>query len=334
MDLASLNEALRTAGLPEDALVWIVGIALTLACLGIAWWASTPRSANDEELVEDDRHGIFGRGTWLLARVLPDLLPYKARRDLLRCGYLQPHAYDSYLALRNALVIGTTLTFAAWLVAVEDDGLLVRVVLIGGVFTIMVVYSLPRLYLNWRGDQVADATLLGLPDALDAVVMGLSGGLPVQSALERAASELTTVHPQLAGQLKIVRRQAAAGTLPVALDRWAARIELDEVTALASLVSHAAETGSSIAGTLRNFADTLRSQRMQRVQERSNRVAIQMLFPTVLCLAPATYIVLLAPPLLNLEKFREVENRRGGLLAPPTKIGGGPEAGVRPQPRR
>ena len=326
MDLVALNESLRAAGLPEDALVLIAGIGLAVACLVIAWFASKPSTSNDDDLVEDDRDGIFGRATWLLARVLPDLLPYKARRDLLRCGYLQPHAYDSYLALRNTLVMGTVLTISAWLVAVSDDDRLVQLVAVGGVIAVILVYSLPRLYLNWRGDQAADATLLGLPDALDAIVMGLSGGLPVQTALDRAAAELATVHPQLASQLQLVRRQATAGTLSQALDRWAERIDLEEVTALAGLVGHAAQTGSSIAATLQNFADSLRTQRLQRVQERSNRVAIQMLFPTVLCLAPATYIVLLAPPLLNLEKFREQENRRGGLLAPPTKIGGVPQA--------
>ena len=76
----------------------------------------------------------------------------------------------------------------------------------------------------------------------------------------------------------------------------------------------------STAATLRNYADVLRLQRLQRLQTRSNRVAVQMLFPTVLCLAPAAYIVLLAPPLFDLQKFREEENRSGGLLEQQTQI--------------
>ena len=297
----------------------LIGLALATAVLAVAWlFRSRPAVQNEEEL--DAAPGIFGSATWLLASVLPDLLPYKARRDLLRCGYLHPHAYDSYLAIRNALVIGVILSLGVWLVAVADDDVFaLRIVIVGGI-ALLLAYSLPRVYLNWRGDQAADQTVLGLPDALEMIVMGLSGGLSIHAALARACIELTKSYPVLAAQLRIVRRQAAAANLELAFERWAERVELDEVSGLAALISQAERTGVSMATTLRNYADTLRMQRMQRLQTRSNRVAIQMLFPTVLCLAPATYIVLLAPPLLDLQKFREQENRAGGLLEQKTKI--------------
>lgn len=324
MNLTEINEWLaRTTDQPaEELLPWLVGAIIAVACLVFAWFVLPRSNANVDEAIEDDRAGIFGNFTWLLAHVLPDLLPYKARRDLLRCGFLQPSAYDSYLALRNALVIGVTLTVGMWLVAVsEDDALVVRVLIVGAL-SLLIAYSLPRLYVNWRGDRAAEQTLLGLPDALDVIAMGLSGGLSVQAAVQRASQELAVAHPQLVAQLQIVCRQASAGTLEQALDRWAERIDLEEVTTLASMISHAGRTGSNVAVALRSYADALRLQRLQRAQERSNRVAIQMLFPTVLCLAPATYIILLAPPLLDLQKFRDQENKSGGLLSQPTKIGG------------
>lgn len=306
----------------DEVIPWIVGAVLALACFGVLWFARSRSSNIPDDAVDDASNGVFGDLTPVFARVLPDLLPYKARRDLLRCGLLQPHAYDSYRALRNALVIGITVSTGVWLVAVADDDSLVVRVLLGGCLAIVLAYSLPRLYLNWRGDQAAEQTVIGLPDALEATVMGLSGGLSVQTALQRTCQELVLVHPQLAAQLQIVRRQASAGTLEQALDRWAQRVELDEVAALAGMISHAEQMGANVAVALRNYADALRLQRLQRVQERSNRVAVQMLFPTVLCLAPATYIVLLAPPLLDLQRFREQENQSGGLLERPTKIGG------------
>ncbi len=312
----------QTATSADEVIPLIAGVVLALACFVVLWFARSRNSTIPDDAPDDASSGVFGEMTPVFAHVLPDLLPYKARRDLLRCGLLQPHAYDSYRALRNALVIGVTLSTGVWLVAVaDDDGLVVRV-LLGGCLAIVLAYSLPRLYLNWRGDQAAEQTVVGLPDALEATVMGLSGGLSVQTALQRTSQELALVHPQLAAQLQIVRRQATAGTLELALDRWAQRVELDEVAALAGMISHAEQMGANVAVALSNYADALRLQRLQRVQERSNRVAVQMLFPTVLCLAPATYIVLLAPPLLDLQRFREQENQSGGLLERPTKIGG------------
>lgn len=297
----------------------LVGLALAAVVLSVGWlFQKRPARADDE--TADAGPGIFGSANSLFAQVLPDLLPYKARRDLQRCGYLHPHSYDSYRAIRNALVIGVILSAGVWLVAVaDDDALALRVLSVGGI-AVLLAYSLPRVCLHWRGDQAADQTVLGLPDALEMMVMGLSGGLSIHAALARTCDELATAHPLLTAQLRIVRRQAAAATLEFACERWAERVELDEVSGLAALISQAERTGVSTAATLRNYADVLRLQRLQRLQTRSNRVAVQMLFPTVLCLAPAAYIVLLAPPLFDLQKFREEENRSGGLLEQQTQI--------------
>ena len=147
--------------------------------------------------------------------------------------------------------------------------------------------------------------------------MGLTGGLPLQTALTRACDEIRVAHPDLATELRIVRRQAEAGNLEYALQRLAERVDLEEVTNLTLMVSHAERMGSPVGVVLRDNADSLRRARMQKAEERGSKISLKMLFPIVLCLVPAAYIVVLAPPLLNLKNFHDHAHEPGGILAKP-----------------
>ena len=53
--------------------------------------------------------------------------------------------------------------------------------------------------------------------------------------------------------------------------------------------------GTSIAQTLRTHAHTLRAKRRQRAEERAGKVGVKLVFPLVLCLMPALYVVCLGP---------------------------------------
>jgi tight adherence protein C len=292
----------------------------SLAILIMAVLAALPlQAAANDELPQDatTSRALFGPLTNPLAKLLPDFFPDKARRDLLRSGYYHPAAYDNYLALRNLLTACCLVTTLCWAIAVDDSTNLSLYVLGGGAILTALVYSLPRLYLSWRGDRRAEKILVGIPDALDVIVMGMTGGLSLQQALERTSQELQSAHPELATEFQIVSRQSASSSLDYALRRFAQRADEDELTALTQLIGHEERLGSPLGLVLQHQADRLREKRMQRAEERGNKIALKMLFPVVLCLAPAAFIVIFAPPLLNLKEFRERESKTGGALAQP-----------------
>ena len=133
-----------------ELLPWAIGIGLAIVTLFGGWLLRRPAAADqsDGDQTPDfdaTENGIFGPLTQPLARMLPDVLQGKSRRDMLRCGYYHPAAYDSYLALRNGLVVGTVLSAACWVTAVADEPELVNIVLVVGVVAALLAYSLPRL---------------------------------------------------------------------------------------------------------------------------------------------------------------------------------------------
>jgi tight adherence protein C len=135
-----------------------------------------------------------------------------------------------------------------------------------------------------------------LPDALDVLVICLQGGLSVMSAMSRVARELSVAHPLLAVELKVAERQMQMGqSAGEAVRGIADRFDLEELRGMASVLIQAERIGSSVASALDVFAETMRLKRSQRAEELAHKAAVKMLFPTLLCIFPAIFVVILGP---------------------------------------
>lgn len=313
-------------GLDQATLAIVAPVAAFLAISGLLVLIGrrltrTPSGETFQERpgIRDRRPLVFGGLTHALGGVIPDLFQQteNLNRDLVRAGFYRPYARIEYLAIRNALVVGTVLLTAAWVAATEDLGTrtTLRIVLAGMIVTTL-CFALPRLYVRWYGTRRIHRIEAGLPDALDLITMCVTGGLPLQSALDRVPDGIAYAHRDLAYELDIVRRQSAARSLEHALRHLTQRIDTPEVDALAALVSHADDLGTDVGAALRDYADSMRRNHRQRAEERGNKMSVKLLFPVVLCLAPATYLVMMAPSLVEVKQFIERENKPGGAFGP------------------
>lgn len=307
-------------------------IATLLILLGqwiMAPWRNSTRTG---------RPLIFGALTEPLAAITPQF-PYQAKmlaRDLARAGYYTPKARQEYLALRNGLVLGGAILTGLVVIAADDpvQEYTARILLVGLAITIL-ISSFPRLLLHWQANARVRRIQTALPDALDMITMCLTGGLPLQDALERVGPEIHTVHPDLACELDIIRRQSETGSLEQALRQFSQRIDIPEITSLTALISQAQRLGTNVSTALRDYADGVRRNHRQRAEERGNTTSVKLLLPVVLCLAPPVYILLLAPALLQMREFISQENQSGGLLAPEIPDDVSPlQAGRNPRPPR
>lgn len=142
-----------------------------------------------------------------------------------------------------------------------------------------------------------------LPDALDVMVVCLEGGLSFTGAIARVSRELASAHPMLALELSIVERQVRMGsTAGQALRDMARRFDLEELRSMASVVIQSERIGSSIITALSVFAETLRVQRHQRAEAMAHKASVKMMFPTLLCIFPAIFVVILGPAAIKIKK--------------------------------
>ena len=148
---------------------------------------------------------------------------------------------------------------------------------------------------------------LGVPDVLDLLVICVEAGLGLDQATARTARELNRAHPAISDELEVVVLEQRAGR-PRA-DAWrhmAERTDIDVVRNLVSLLVQSEQFGTSIAKSLRTHSDTLRTQRIQEVEELAAKTTIKLIFPLVLFIFPCLFLVTLGPAvILMAESFKE-----------------------------
>jgi tight adherence protein C len=133
--------------------------------------------------------------------------------------------------------------------------------------------------------------------------MGLTGGLTVQDSLGHVSRELHGSHPDLATEFEIVRRHSELSGLGSAFQQFATRVDCPETVTLAAIVNQSERLGSNINTAIREYADGVRTKLRQSADERASKAGIKLLFPLVLCLAPAAMIILWGPAALELRNF-------------------------------
>jgi hypothetical protein len=118
------------------------------------------------------------------------------RRDLGYAGIYSPSAVRLVTGAKFiCLIFGL---IAGYIAGLLFDNLLLFVSL-GG----LVGYFVPRIWLKTRIKTNQKALTLGLPDALDLMVVCVEAGLTIDSAMQRVGQELGLAHPDLSRELGI-----------------------------------------------------------------------------------------------------------------------------------
>lgn len=250
----------------------------------------------------------FGTMTEALSAVIPHSGGKKKRiqTELSDAGLHHRNALINFLSLRNVALMGWTLLSGSFLVFSDlrsfgnTTWYLFGAVAFGGLIG---VFGLPRIVLtsiaSGRKKKIENA----LPDALDMIAMSVEGGLPLEKSLSRVAHEIANTHVALAGELRIIARQASAGSFQTAIHKFGKRTSIADITAWAAIVRQNQQTGGDIVESLREYADRMRSNRRQRIEKASATASVKLLLPVVLFLAPPVFIVLIGPGILDFRDF-------------------------------
>jgi len=168
----------------------------------------------------------------------------------------------------------------------------------------LVGMALPKTWLQHRVKRRQRALRYALPDAIDMLVLCLEGGISLTATIVRLTTELRGVHPALAGEMMIIHREVQLGqTVGQALQSFADRCDLKGVGDLASVLLQSERIGASVVQALRTHADCCRVERQQNAEEMAQKAAVKVIFPTLLCIFPAVFIVLLGPAALQIMKL-------------------------------
>ena len=218
----------------------------------------------------------------------------RLRTRLIHAGFYNPRAIFAFLGVKMLLMTLPGLAgFAGGILGFFPVGNGIKYGIIASVFGSMIIPGVALDYLKRRRQS---SLRRSLPDAIDVIVICMEGGLSLLAAFHRVVSELRMAHPLLAAEMSIVEREIQLGrTIGDSLRHFADRTNLEELRTLASVIIQAEHYGASLVSTLRTHARTLRMMRVLRAEERAQKAAVKIVFPTLLCIFPAVCIVLAGP---------------------------------------
>jgi tight adherence protein C len=220
------------------------------------------------------------------------------RSLLTHAGYRHPNAVAIYagvrLLLAGSLAGATALTLP---VLVSNAG----VTLLVALYVAAAGYVLPVLIVRGKARRRQKEITRNLPDALDLLVVCVEAGLGLNQAFMRVADEIHPLSETTALEFHLMNLEIRAGTTrEEALRNLFERTGVEDIRSLTMMMIQADRFGTSIANALRVHSETLRDKRRQRAEEAAAKTTIKMIFPLVLCIFPAMFVVLIGPGLIEI----------------------------------
>jgi tight adherence protein C len=162
-------------------------------------------------------------------------------------------------------------------------------------------YYLPNYILKKALNKRQDRIDRALPDVLDLMIVSMEAGLSLQSALNHVADEVLRISKDFYRDLRITNAELRTG-IPRenALKNLGERTGVQSVKSLIALMIQSERMGASIAQSLRTHADFVRVQRAQRAEELAAKMPIKIIFPTLFCIFPSIFIVILGPAAIQI----------------------------------
>jgi len=217
----------------------------------------------------------------------------KLRQKLLAAGLRESSAVDTYFGIRllgpvTAVVAGTFIrsnTFF-WI------GVLMAA-----------AYLAPDVWVSYCTRQRRERIRLGLPDALDLMVVCVDAGLGLDQALQKAGQELALSQPEISQEFMQINFEQRAGKPRIeAWQSMAERTKVDTVKGFVYMLAQTDRFGTPLVRALRGYSDSVRQKRRQQAEELGAKTTVKLIFPLVLFIFPSIFIVLLGPAVILIAK--------------------------------
>ncbi|MBW3600140.1 MAG: type II secretion system F family protein [Planctomycetes bacterium] len=301
--------------------MWLVPLAAFAAMAAVAWLVverllgSPDRAYERLEEIRDPRKrrreelpGAKSGMSRVLEKASPTLgkaLAPKKEKDvkslktrLSHAGFRSDAAASMFLMLKLFGLVGGGVLGGGVLLFTSAFSMmtLLKVMMLAGV-----LFFLPDIALWVLGKKRKQAIFLGLPDALDLMVVCVEAGLGLDQAMRKVAEEMKKSYRVIAEEFGLCNMQLQMGRPRTdVLQDLGHRNGVDDLRSLASIIIQADKFGSSIAQALRVQSDAMRTRRRQIAEEKAAKTAVKLIFPLVIFIFPGIFVVLVGPAAITM----------------------------------
>jgi tight adherence protein C len=266
-------------------------------------WATASADRDDQ----DKARGMIAKLTQALSfmgqkasKGISDKEYSAAKLRFLRAGIRHPNIVPLFWGIKTLLCVLCVFAFLA--LELRFHFLLNTAYTMGGaLIAALVGLYLPDFWLRLKRSKRAHSLERGFPDCLDLLVVCVEAGMGLDGAISRVSKEIKLSNSPLSDELRMYTLEVKAGkSRQEALNNLGIRTDLDDVKNFVGLLVQTIRFGTSMADTLRIYADTFRTKRRQRAEEKAAKLPIKLLFPCALFIFPALFVVILGPAVIQI----------------------------------
>ena len=224
----------------------------------------------------------------------------KMKQSLNEAGYRGENAVATLSTLKAISAIAGLVLGGG--ISLLTNGIDMWTLIYTGLATGLAMY-LPDMVVVYQGMKRKQKVFLGLPDALDLMVVCVEAGLGMDQAMRRVSEELVKTHPVIASEFNVCNQQLQMGKpRESVLNELGDRNGVDDLRTLASVMIQVDKFGTSVGRALRTQSDSMRVRRRQIAEEKAAKTAVKMIFPLVLFIFPGVFVVLVGPAAITMVK--------------------------------
>lgn len=260
-----------------------------------------PRMRRNEKTASDAMAKMLEKASPALAKPLQpksETEAGKLRQRLSHAGFRRESAPGVFLSVKVVFLLlglffsGGTMLFVSGL---SKDALMKSIAAAGFMF------YLPDGVLWLIASNRKQKIFLGLPDALDLMVVCVEAGLGLDQAMRKVAEEMVKSYRVIADEFALCNFQLQMGRQRKdVLHELGQRTGVDDLRSLASVLIQAEKFGASVGQALRVQSDSMRTRRRQLAEEKAAKTAVQLIFPLVLFIFPGIFVVLVGPAAITM----------------------------------
>jgi tight adherence protein C len=300
----------------------LVPVLIFVAFAALAWCAMEWIAARKPRAVErlEDIRSVRRRGasssalkkTDTMTKVLQAATPALAKSlepkneldmsklkvRMANAGFRGETAGSIFMALKLICLVAGLVFGGGLLVSVTgiSNNSMMGSVAIGGI-----CFYLPSIVVWFISKSRQEAIFLGLPDALDLMVVCVEAGLALDQAMRKVADEMKETYRVIAEEFALANFQLQMGRpKSEVLHELGVRCGVADLRALAAILIQADKFGTSVAQALRVQSDSMRIRRRQIAEEKAAKTAVKLIFPLVLFIFPGIFVVMVGPAAITM----------------------------------
>jgi tight adherence protein C len=233
----------------------------------------------------------------MVLRLNPRVTLESISTRLLSAGMGRSITPTAFLAMKGAGALGGG--FVGFALGTATAGAAIGFVL--GFALAAAGFIVPGFVVSARGRKRREEIRAQLPDALDLLAVSVEAGLGFDGAISKLTEHMDG---PLADEFALALGEMRIGeSRQNALTKMMKRVDTPEFSAFVRAIIQADQLGISLGRILKVQASDTRNRRQLAAEERAMKAPIKMLFPTVIFIFPAMFIVVLGPAFMNLSEL-------------------------------